>query len=74
MPTRESDGHYTFVVYDPPASGLPWLSVCLGPDGAVRAVEAFNTKARAEACTTKCAELFLQAIENGSGPRSQRSH
>jgi hypothetical protein len=74
MPSRESACRYTFVVYDPPAFGLPWLSVCLGPDGNVRAVEAFNTRARAEACTTRCAELFLQEIENGRETRSQSTH
>jgi hypothetical protein len=24
---------YALAVYDPPADGLPWLVVCLGPEG-----------------------------------------
>lgn len=56
---------YVFVVYDPAAPGLPWLSVCIGPGRQVLGVEAFDTLEDAQARTAECAEKFLGEIENG---------
>ena len=53
---------YAFVIYDPPAPGLPWLSVCVGPFGKVYAVEAFDSLERAQARTVECAETFVQQL------------
>ena len=58
MSRLDREGRYAFVVYDPPAPGLPWLSVCIGPDGKLRAVEAFDTLAGAHARTAECAEML----------------
>ena len=35
-----------FVVYDPPALGLPWLSVFLGPDDEVIGMKPFASAGR----------------------------
>lgn len=35
MSDGTEDPRFQFVVYTPPAPGLPWLSVCLGPRGEV---------------------------------------
>jgi len=56
---------YTFIVYDPAAPGLPWLSVCIGPDGRVVGAEAFDTLEDAQGRTAECAEKFLGEIESG---------
>ena len=55
---------YIFIVYDPAAPGLPWLSVCIGPDGRVLGAEAFDTLEDAQAKTAECAEKFLGEIES----------
>lgn len=34
---------YALVAYNPPADGLPWLVVCLGPQGRLVATVAANT-------------------------------
>lgn len=54
---------YIFIVYDPAAPGLPWLSVCIGRDGRVMGAEAFDTLEDAQAKTVECAEKFLGEIE-----------
>jgi hypothetical protein len=55
---------YIFTVYDPAAPGLPWLSVCIGPDGRVMGAEAFDRLEDAQAKTAECAEKFLGQIES----------
>jgi hypothetical protein len=55
---------YAFVVYDPPAPGLPWLSVCVGPAGKIFAMEAFNTLEGAQARTAECAETFIRELDD----------
>ena len=61
---QDREPRYAFVVYDPPAPGLPWLSVCVGPDGKIRAVETFDTLAGAQARTAECAEAFVRQLES----------
>ncbi len=39
----------TFVVYPPPANGLPYLAVAISPDGAASVAKPFATHAEAEA-------------------------
>ncbi|GJD96776.1 hypothetical protein [Methylobacterium iners] len=51
-----ADG-YALVVYDPPAKGLPWLAVCLGPEGRLIAAAASST---AEAARSKVADLLVE--------------
>ena len=53
---------YTFTVYPPPAPGLPWLAVCIAPDGHVLDSEAFATRDEAEILTHKAQELLLDSI------------
>ena len=53
---------YTFAVYPPPAPGLPWLSVCIGPDGYVLDSEAFATREEAETVTQRAQEVLLDSI------------
>ncbi|GLS71685.1 hypothetical protein GCM10007890_36980 [Methylobacterium tardum] len=79
MPDNESEAHqqrYAFVVYDPPVPSLPWLVVCIGPDGKVHAVEAFATLEDAQAKTSECAEDFIRHVgKAGVGqfpPRTSR--
>ena len=54
---------YAFIVYEPSTPGLPWLAVCLGPGGKVRAVEAFDTAEAAHARVNECAENFVQRFK-----------
>ncbi|GJE42739.1 hypothetical protein [Methylobacterium soli] len=53
---------YTFTVYPPPAPGLPWLAVCIAPDGHVLDAEAFATRDEAEIVTRKAEEVLLDSI------------
>ncbi|GJE43911.1 hypothetical protein [Methylobacterium soli] len=53
---------YTFTVYPPPTPGLPWLSVCIGPDGYVLDSEAFHTGEEADTVTQKAQEVLLDSI------------
>ena len=54
-----------FVVYEPAAPGLPWLSVCLGPDDEIIGVtgcpSAEAAKAKTEACAARLASKFENA-------------
>ena len=52
-----------FATYDPPRPGLPWLSVCLHPDGRVIASLASDTRDEAEAETKRCAAEYMQGFQ-----------
>lgn len=65
MRKDDRNGRYIFTVYDPAGPGLPWLSVCIGPDNRVMGVEAFDTLEDAQARTAECAERFLREIKRG---------
>ena len=62
---------YCFVVYPPAMPGLPWLSVCIGPDGNVLDSEAFATFEEADMVTTRAREVlrdsFLQRHTRTAG-------
>lgn len=58
-----------FAVYDPPAPGLPWLSVCLGPNDQVLAVQAFASGEAAKAKSTASADRLAGKF---SGTQVQR--
>ncbi|MDR7039219.1 hypothetical protein J2X36_003992 [Methylobacterium sp. BE186] len=73
MFSHDQQVRYTFLVYDPPAAGLPWLSVCIDPDGTVRGAETFDTLADAQARTAECAELFVRMSQPGAEPHFQRT-
>lgn len=49
---------YGVVVYNPPAPGLPWLAIRLGPHGKVLGVEPFDTWEAADRHVTKIADDF----------------
>ena len=53
-----------FVVYDPPATGLPWLSVCLGPNDEVIGVKPFASAEAAGAMNEACADRLARKYEN----------
>ena len=53
-----------FVVYGPPALGLPWLSVCLGPNDEVIGVKPFNSAEAALATNESCANRLARKFEN----------
>ena len=55
-----------FVVYGPPAAGLPWLAICLGPDRLVHGAETFKTEAAARDCAKRCAGDFKRASNTRS--------
>ncbi|MER2263872.1 hypothetical protein [Methylobacterium oxalidis] len=58
MPSTSGDDDaptYVFAVYDPPAPGLPWMCVCLCPDGRVVAATTYMTRREADAETERCA-------------------
>ncbi|KAB1069326.1 hypothetical protein [Methylobacterium planeticum] len=59
---QDDFARYTFTVYPPPVPGLPWLSVCIGPDGYVLDSEAFATQAEAMTVTQKAQEVLLASI------------
>ena len=42
---------FEFLVYPPPAEGLPWLAVSIGLNGNIFSVEAFDTPESAAAKT-----------------------
>ena len=53
---------YTFIVYSPPTPGLPWLSVCIGPNGYVLDSEAFASREEADTVTQKAQEVLRDSI------------
>jgi len=55
---ENANGNYRFAVYPPSEPGLPWLSVCVGPDGDVVDSNPFTTSAAAAAATRKAQEFF----------------
>ncbi|WP_336490649.1 hypothetical protein [Methylobacterium nigriterrae] len=58
----ETSDDYCFVVYPPAAPGLPWLSVCFGPDGAIIDTEAFATFDEADLITQKARETLRNSL------------
>lgn len=57
-------GRVRFVVYPPPAPGLPWLSVCLGPDDEIIGVQGCASAEAARAKTEACAARLASKFEN----------
>ncbi|KQO99330.1 hypothetical protein ASF33_06775 [Methylobacterium sp. Leaf92] len=53
---------YTFVVYAPPEPGLPWLSVCIGPNGRVFDSEALATFEEADLVIHRAQEILLDSL------------
>jgi len=58
----ETATDYCFIVYPPASPGLPWLSVCLGPDGTVFDAEAFATFEEADIVTQKARETLKDSF------------
>ena len=54
---------FSFVVYDPPAPGLPWRTVCLGPHGRVIGAETFDTAEAVRAEVERQAALFKANVK-----------
>lgn len=53
---------YTFAVYAPPSPGLPWLSVCIGPDGRMLDSEAFATFEEADLVSCRAQEILFRSL------------
>ena len=53
------------VFYDPPAPGLPWLSVCLGPNVEVIGVKSFASAVAAGAMNEACSDRLARKYEDG---------
>ena len=49
---------YGFAVYHPPVPGLPWLAVCLGPNGRVLGAETFDNEEAAQCRVSELADSF----------------
>lgn len=60
--TEDDSTRCTFAVYQPSLPGLPWLSVCLGPNGQVLDAQAFVTPEDAHIVTQKAQEIWLNRI------------
>ncbi|WP_336489446.1 hypothetical protein [Methylobacterium nigriterrae] len=58
----ETVDDYGFVVYPPASPGLPWLSVCFGPDGAVLDAEAFGSFEEADLVTQRAREVLQDSF------------
>ena len=58
-----------FVVYNPPAPSLPWLSVCLGPDDEVIGMKPFDSAEAAKAASESCAYRLARKFENAEVQR-----
>ena len=54
---------YSFVVYKPPAPGLPWMAICLGPNGKVLRAEPFDTEEAAERRIMALADGFESSVK-----------
>ena len=53
---------YRLAVYEPPLPGMPWLSVCIGPDGRVLDSEAFATFEEADLVTYRAEAVLFDSI------------
>jgi hypothetical protein len=73
MSDDPDDLGFQFVVYNPPAPGLPWLSVCLNPSGVVVRSEAWASFEEARHMTEKAAQMFAESIEDEPGGRPEQT-
>lgn len=62
MSEKADSSVYQFVVYDPPAPGLPWLTVCLSPSGEVIEAEAWTSFEEAQQMTEKAAQMVAESV------------
>ena len=62
MPEKSDNSVYQFVVYDPPAPGLPWLTVCLSPSGEVIDAEAWVSFEEAQRMIEEAAQMVAESI------------
>jgi hypothetical protein len=53
----------TFVVYNPPKEGLPYLAVMIAPNGDVAAAAGYKTAAEAETYSLKIAMETGKALQ-----------
>ncbi|AWN42708.1 hypothetical protein [Methylobacterium durans] len=60
---------HTFIIYDPPAPGMPWISICVGPNRKISLSETFGTLAAAQARMAECVDVFVEGARNGHGFR-----
>ena len=67
MSDREETSRYVFVIYEPAGPGLPWLAVCIAPDGTLKAATACTSLGEAQTRTTQTAEDFMRTLANKHG-------
>ncbi|WP_336491744.1 hypothetical protein [Methylobacterium nigriterrae] len=60
---------YRFAVYPPSGSGMPWLLVCIGPDGDVVDSQGFTTSEAATAASRR-AQAFFGVLTAFSQPEA----
>ncbi|AWN41569.1 hypothetical protein [Methylobacterium durans] len=53
---------YLFAVYPPPMPGMPWLSVCIAPNGHVLDSEAFATVEEANLVTCRAQAVLFDSL------------
>ncbi|AWN42712.1 hypothetical protein [Methylobacterium durans] len=58
------DTELRLVVYGPPATGLPWLVVCLGPDNEAIEANACASLEAAERMLAQTAHQLMERFEN----------
>ncbi|AWN43662.1 hypothetical protein U8607_11300 [Methylobacterium durans] len=69
MPDKGQNFSHVYVLYDPPARGLPWLSVCIGPDRRIFTAETFETQAAALQRMAARVDLFVEEAQPHRAPR-----
>jgi hypothetical protein len=73
MSDDPDDLGFQFVVYNPPAPGLPWLSVCLNPSGAVVRSEAWVSFEEAQHMAETAARTLAGSIEDETAGRPKQT-
>ncbi|GEP08154.1 hypothetical protein MOX02_61920 [Methylobacterium oxalidis] len=53
---------YLYAVYPPPMPWMPWLSVCIAPDGHVLDSEAFATFEEADLVTYRAQAVLFDSL------------
>ncbi|WP_336491697.1 hypothetical protein [Methylobacterium nigriterrae] len=64
-----ANSSYRFAVYPPSQPGMPWLSVCVGPDGDLVDANSFAT-CEAAAAATRRAQAFFNVLTAFSQPET----
>lgn len=61
-----------YMIYGPPAEGLPWISICIGPDKKVFSTEISETLHIAMQSMATQVDVFIEQVQNLPAPRVWR--